>query len=30
MVQVAVDITTQEVCFASPPVLLQRLGVIDS
>ena len=29
-VQVAVDIATQEVCFASPPVLLQRLGVIDS
>jgi acyl-CoA thioester hydrolase len=27
-VQVAVDIATREVCFASPPILLQRLGVI--
>jgi acyl-CoA thioester hydrolase len=29
-IQVAVDIGTREVCFASPPVLLQRLGVIES
>jgi acyl-CoA thioester hydrolase len=28
-VQVAVNIATREVCFASPPILLQRLGVID-
>ena len=28
-VQVAVNIATREVSFASPPVLLQRLGVID-
>jgi acyl-CoA thioester hydrolase len=26
-VQVAVDIATREVCFVSPPILLQRLGV---
>jgi acyl-CoA thioester hydrolase len=26
-IQVAVDIGTGEMCFASPPVLLQRLGV---
>jgi len=29
-VQVAVNIATREVCFVSPPILLQRLGVIDS
>jgi acyl-CoA thioester hydrolase len=29
-VQVAVDMATNEVCFASPPVLLQRLGVLAS
>ena len=29
-VQVAVDIETGEACFASPRVLLQRLGVIES
>ncbi len=28
-VQVAVDMTTRTACFASPPVLLQRLGVIE-
>jgi len=25
--QVAVDITTREMCFVSPPILLQKLGV---
>ena len=28
-VQVAVDLATNEVCFASPRVLLERLGVIE-
>lgn len=27
-VQVAVNIATREVCYVSPPILLQRLGVI--
>lgn len=27
-IQVAVDMATGEMCFASPPVLLQRLGIV--
>lgn len=29
-IQVAVNIATREVCFVSPPILLQRLGVTES
>lgn len=28
-VQVAVEIATREMCFASPPILLEKLGVVD-
>jgi len=29
-IQVAVDIASQTVCFATPPILLQRLGVTEA